>query len=96
MKFSTQYDLYLGRDITVSDKQIRDFLRNHVTERFPGFTLTDAKGYWKGKPEPTLILTILGDSVDGFAVTSIAQAYNATFRQECVLVVETVIVGRLV
>ena len=100
MQFSTQYDLYLGRHIGnighVHGSDFDSFLAEHVTDRFPGYTLTDAKGYWLGVPEPTLILTILGNSLDKSSVDWIARAYRTHFGQSAVLIVQTAIVGALV
>lgn len=100
MKFSTQYDLYLGRDIrsggSVQHPELYKFLADHVTERFPGFTVLDAHSFWKGKPEQVVILRILGDSVDGFAVNKIAADYRRAFKQDAVLVVKTSVTGALV
>lgn len=100
MHFSTQYDLYFGRDFSrvgyVLDLDFEAFLADHVTQRFPGFTILKGKGFWKGEREDIFILRILGDDVDGFGVSKIAAAYRDAFKQESVLIVQTAVNGSLV
>lgn len=98
--FSIRFDLYLGRNVTpkrfVDSISLDAFLTDEVTSRFPGFTLTDTVGFWEGKQEQTVILTVYGNVQDCGRVAAIAAAYKERFSQDAVLVSETNIQGRLV
>ena len=85
------FQLYLGRNIpdqtvTVTDQQLKDFLRFVVQPRFEGFTVQEALGFWKGQPEDTVILTICCESFDQPKVAEIAQLYKAQFKQDSVAI----------
>ena len=58
-----------------------------VGASFSGFTIQQTTGYWKGRQEPSLIITIITEDVD--AIQSTAEAICAFNAQESVLVVST-------
>lgn len=86
----TLYRVFLGRRIgtdgAVTDTDMSRFLSNTVTEKFPGFSVFDIKGYWRGTPEPTTMLEIAGEADDKPKVDSIATEYAKQFAQEAVMV----------
>jgi hypothetical protein len=89
---ATCYQLYLGTDIEILGRTVgyHDFLRfleEEVIPNFKSFSVTDSTGYWKGKPEPIKILTIItGDYEDAIVIKRIAEAYKKRFYQDAVLV----------
>jgi hypothetical protein len=70
---------------TVSDKDFANFLE-HVTPGFPGFTVTEGQGYWKGQPELVRMLSIMAPDTDAFRATirQFAEQYKTMFAQEAV------------
>jgi hypothetical protein len=85
--------IFMGANIpdagTVSDTMFSNFVNNEIASRLDGFTLTEAKGYWKGQPERTFVLTVLHDDADNgasMACEEIAESYKTQFRQDSVLV----------
>jgi hypothetical protein len=88
----TIYTLYLGRNIPdttkkVSDDEIQDFLKSIVSTYFPGFTIYEAVGFWKGEQEKTLIIEIITN--DQEKVNLVANYYKVKFKQDSVLIKET-------
>lgn len=81
--------LYLGRGPdarTVGDAAMRDFLDHEVVPRFPGFTMVDAAGAWRGAMESTELLLIghAGDPRALAQVDAVAAAYARRFAQELI------------
>lgn len=82
--------LYFGRACpngdAVSDAAFDTFLSYSVTPHFPGFTLRNVSGYWKGKPEACTELVILAEDSDALRqeVRTIAEHYKSDFGQEAV------------
>ena len=64
----------------------RRFLDEAVTPRFPGFTIIEATGSWKGAAEPSTLLAIAHcggrAALDG--IDAIGTEYARRFRQEAV------------
>ena len=82
----TQFQLFLGRNIT--DEMMSDFIKNEVSTRFDGFTVTDGTGFWKGEQEKVAIITFV--TADGSTkVQEIADSFKESFRQDSVLMTET-------
>ena len=97
MSAPTTFQLFLGRNIpayahasygspVVSDSALQAWLRQHVDPQFPGYTLTDALGYWRGEAEDCAVLMICTDNVAG--VHRVARSYKDTFFQEAVGLIE--------
>lgn len=70
----------------VTDDMFARFLNDYVTPAFPGFTVTTARGYWKGKPEIVRVLTLLASDSNSFrdTVRQYAERYKTEFGQEAV------------
>lgn len=64
----------------------KSFLAESVTPHFPGFTVAEVIGYWKGEEERTRVLTILGDDTSALRTNcrTIAEHYKSRFNQEAV------------
>jgi hypothetical protein len=71
----------------VSDVEWRQFLRDEVTPRYPGFTHWEAHGEWKGAREETHVLQIIHprSAEDEGNIRHIVDAYKKRFAQEAVL-----------
>jgi hypothetical protein len=82
--------LFLGRGqdaaAVITDAQLRRFLDEAVTPRFPGFTLLDATGSWKGRTESSALLLIghCSEPESLAALDAVAAEYARRFRQEAV------------
>lgn len=85
--------MYFGANIpdpvsfhVVTDTEFQRFIEDSITPRFPGFTIGDMTGYWKGKPERVRVVTILGEDDSSFRtnVRIIAEHYKQDFGQEAV------------
>jgi hypothetical protein len=51
-----------------------------VAERFEGFTVFTETGYYKGEPEPMVVVQVATD--DGEAVIALGRTLRETFNQE--------------
>lgn len=71
--------------IFTEDKN-RDALRFGIAERFDAFTLLDAWGFWKGEPEKSLVIEIVGDPEIEATVRELALWIKRTNEQEAVLI----------
>lgn len=82
--------LYLGASIPsggmVSPERFADYL-THVTPHFPGFTVMEGHGYWKGQPEMTRTLVILMEDAPANRgqIRFFAEQYKTMFGQESVM-----------
>jgi hypothetical protein len=88
----TVYQLYLGKHIGIFDRMVSEidfnrFITDEVLGDFESFSVTDGIGYWKGKPEPIKVLTIISYSYeDALIIHRIADSYKKRFYQDAVLV----------
>lgn len=82
--------LYLGTSAAggghVHRGQFDMFIADSVTPRFPGFTMRDVIGYWKGEQEACREIVILAEDSDAFRhdIRTIAEHYKSRFNQEAV------------
>lgn len=74
-----------GEETYVTPEAFAQYLE-HVTPHFPGFTITTAQGYWKGKPETVRVLSILMPDTDAGRnqIRYFAEQYKTLFAQEAV------------
>ncbi len=73
----------------VTETEWRQFLRDVVTPRFPGFTHWEAHGSWNNKPEETHILVIIHPTGESAAIAQIIDEYKRRFAQEAVFQVRS-------
>lgn len=73
-------------DRKVTETLFRAFLKDHIMPHFPGFTITNGAGYWKGELETVRMVTILSQDSDAFRnqVRQFAEQYKTRFSQEAV------------
>jgi hypothetical protein len=67
------------------------FLNDSVVSKFPGYTVTDARGYWDGQMEQTFVMEVFGNDYDEDKCKQICREYCREFDQECVALKCTVI-----
>lgn len=67
-----------------------DCTRAIVSRHFDGFTLLKGTGYWKGTPEPALVIEILGTDEqgpgEGARIRALCEDLKTENHQEAVLV----------
>lgn len=85
--------LYFGLSVpdgsNVTNKQWEQFVSNSITKRFDGFNIVDSRGYWKGKPEPSKIVTIIVKQEQLKDIEVIAKDYAQQFHQDSVMLVQS-------
>lgn len=88
MRIVKKFELYLGRSkpdgFLISPGAFRQFLVDYVDRRLNGYTVVAGRGYWKGEPEESFILSVIGPAGLGEELREIARAYNRRFHQEAV------------
>ena len=88
-------ELYFGTQkpdrthITILD--FHSFLAENITPRFSGYTVLEAKGFWKGNMEQSYLVIILheGVKVTDKLIDMIRKEYKELFNQESVLRVDS-------
>ncbi len=92
-----RHELYFGRSSDngkeiISNEDWDAFLEENIVPAFPdGFTIIDAKGYWKGdgktyqEPSTILMVVAINDIKTDNKVKDIASAYAKRFDQGSVL-----------
>ena len=92
METQNLFRIYFGRNIgdygRVNDYKIEVFIRDIIAPVFDGFTVYDAIGYWKDKPEDCFIVEIVSDSKIAItcSIRLICNEYKRQFNQESVLI----------
>jgi len=99
MTLATTFQLTLGLyipslvtgqpPIEVTQDQISQFLVDHVCPLLDGFRVSEHLGFWKGDPEPCVVVTFTTTEDADLAylkVYAIAQAYKCQFNQDSVLI----------
>ncbi len=89
--YATQYQLYLGQNNPVTGKdytrdEIVEWCNTYIAPVYPGYTITEGTGYWKGQPEQVTIVTLIGEEKDSQTVRLLAGHYKTMHQQEAVLV----------
>lgn len=75
------FQLYVGSDNETGQID-RAAIERAAGQKFPGFTLIDALGYWQGKSEKSLIVQI--ETLDRKAVIALALELKKDLRQEAI------------
>lgn len=71
----------------VSIQQWEQFERDQIATTFDGFNVVDSVGYWKGQPERSKIVTLIGTEAELAPAKDLAQAYAKQFHQDSVMLV---------
>jgi len=71
----------------MEDSRWLAFLASHVTPHFPGFTIFDGTGSWRGRQMPSKVLVILhnGTAEEDANIESIRSEFIKEFKHESVL-----------
>lgn len=85
--------LYFGMNLhngfQVSNTQWREFVETEITPRFPGFTIIDTMGYYKGNADPTKVVVIAMPESQLKDARAIAARYAQLYQQESVMLATT-------
>ena len=78
-----QFNLYIGADNKVGqvDKVTLVSLLNNV---FLGYTIIDAIGYWQGKAEKSILVTIFTAERDRFFMLEYCRGIATVLNQDCI------------
>lgn len=75
------YNLYIGANnetgIVEKDKAI-----SIISKSFEGLTVTSSQGYWQGKPENSIVVSI--ETEDSESVLSVAKQLTIELQQQAV------------
>jgi hypothetical protein len=91
MNANTMYRIYVENITQQDGLSIPEQL---AAAAFDAITCIEARGYWKGQAENSLVIEILTD--DGAAVQALAEKLRSKLSQEAVLVTRTATVATLV
>lgn len=98
--FSLKTELYVGLTTKQGNNIFRDRAIKDITylldkRGIDSFSVIDTTGYWKGKEEKGLIVTLIHDS-DGVVDNDLANDIRKSLEQESVLAVCTKVRGGLI
>ena len=89
-------ELYFGTQkpntLHITELEFKTFVENNISRYFPGFTVTDSTGYWKGGEEKSYCVMILheGIKVTDKLIEKIRKEYKELFNQESVLRIDSI------
>ena len=69
----------------VTPAEWQQFVREVIVPRFAGFTVLEAEGEWKGKPEATHVVVIVHPAGSERQIREIIETYKKRFQQESVM-----------
>lgn len=69
----------------VTPAEWQQFVREVIAPRFAGFTVLEAEGEWKGKPEATHVVVIVHPAGSEQQIVEIIDEYKRRFQQESVM-----------
>jgi hypothetical protein len=78
--------MYLYRIYTEATGEMRERALEQVIVAFPGFTVHDTVGYWRGKREASMVIEVVAQVTDRRKVYDLAQAIREVNAHQAVLV----------
>ena len=88
--------MYFGLSLpaggAVSLVQWQAFQDAEIATIFDGFNVVDSVGYYRGKPERSKLVTVVGTAEQLKEAKAIAARYASKFQQESVMVITTPVV----
>ena len=75
-----------GGTVTLHDWQV--FEQKKIAAAFEGFNVVDSTGYYKGKAEPSKIVTLIVEEKGIQKAKDLAKLYAKQFKQEAVMIVK--------
>lgn len=67
-----------------------------VSGYFSGFSIVKQLGYWDGKQEQSLNIVIIGNQKDRHAVDAIARDIKTINKQDCVMILISDVIQKMV
>lgn len=84
-----KYQLYIGLNKNTkgkwSKRKAQKIITNVVSKYFSGFTMQEAIGYWQGKKEKTIILTIIHEDCVNFLIEHIINTLKSVLKQDSIM-----------
>ena len=71
-----------------TENKNREQVEAIVAKRFDGFTVFEAKGYWKGQDEASLVIEVIPPEINEDNILGLAEDIKALNSQESVLIQE--------
>ena len=71
--------IYIGLTNSAGETDLRERALAILSRRLEAFTTLDAAGYWRGHPEPSLVVEVIGDLPPG-----LVEELRDELGQECV------------
>ena len=72
----------------VSSDDWQSFQEDEIAKVFDGFNVVDSVGYYRGKPEPSKIVTVIVEEKDIPRAKGLARLYAERFGQDSVMMVK--------
>lgn len=78
----------IKHEILTENKNI-GYIAKTIAKYFTGFSITEQTGFWQGKQEKSLNITIITEKENGFMVDRIADQIRSYNQQDAVMVVSS-------
>ncbi len=76
----------------ISLNEWQKFEREEIATTFEGFNIVDSKGYYKGKPERSKLVTLVLEEQEMAKAKALAKLYATKFQQDSVMIIKTPVV----
>jgi hypothetical protein len=80
----TQFNLYIGANNRTGQVEIDKIVR-YIGHVFSGFTIVDSIGYWQGKAEKSIVVTIFTDEKDRWFMIEYVKGLATMLMQDCII-----------
>lgn len=84
-----KYQLYIGLNKNTrgkwSKRKASKIIAKITSKYFSGFTMQNAVGFWQGKQEKTIILTIINENKVDFIIETIIQTLKKQLKQDSIM-----------
>lgn len=88
-----KYTLHIGLNKNThgkwSKRKASKIIAKITSEYFSGFTMQNAVGFWQGKKEKTIILTIIHESEVDFLIEHIINTLKEILKQDSIMLDKT-------
>lgn len=75
---------YIGANNTTGEVEIKKITK-YLTRYYQGFNVQDILGYWQGKPEKSVLVSILTENVNTSLVGRIAKHLTKILNQDAII-----------
>ena len=80
----TQFNLYIGANNQTGIVEI-DKIVHYIGKVFEGFAIVNTSGYWQGKAEKSIIVTIFTDEKDRWFMIEYIKGLATILMQDCII-----------